>query len=404
MARKTAAVPLKAPGRWVRCPEGYSAYVPNPLPPDLLWTPKLVRSLSDADHLVGRLAGEGGRLPNPHLLMRPFIKREAVLSSRIEGTQATLGELLEAEAGVPVERSPEDLREVRNYVMALEYGIKRLKQLPLSLRLTRELHERLMEGPRGEQATPGDFRRSQNWIGAPGCTLSQASYVPPPPSELMKCLGDWERFLHERDTPPLVQVALAHYQFEAIHPFLDGNGRVGRLLITLFLVERKILPTPLLYLSAFFEATRRDYYDLLSAVSTRGEWEAWLVYFLSGVARQSEDALGRAQRINTLLESWRIEVSSASLSPRSRGAVKEGGRPSTVPLRLVDMLAANPFITINRAAEQLKVAYTTAQRGIEKLEKLGIVKQVNKTRRDRLYCAKAIFDILEEPAAIAPQR
>ncbi|MDE2312833.1 MAG: Fic family protein, partial [Elusimicrobia bacterium] len=358
-----------------------------------------VKSLSDADHLIGRLAGEGGRLPNPHLLMRPFIKREAVLSSRIEGTQATLGELLEAEAGAPVERSPDDLREVGNYVTALEHGIKRLKQLPLSLRLVRELHERLMKGVRGERATPGEFRRSQNWIGTPGGTLSQASYVPPPPSELMDCLGAWERFLHESNAPPLVQVALAHYQFEAIHPFLDGNGRVGRLLITLFLVERKILPTPLLYLSAFFEATRRDYYDLLSAVSARGEWEAWLAYFLNGVARQSEDALSRAERINHLLESWRIKASGVS---SGRGASESGGRPSQVPLRLVDMLAANPFITIKKAAEGLKTAYTTAQRGIEKLEKLGVVKEVGAAKRDRVYCAKAIFDILEEPARIVP--
>jgi len=372
------------------------------LPPDLVWTPDLVRSLSDADHLIGRLAGEGGRLPNPHLLMRPFIRREAVLSSRIEGTQATLGELLEAEAGASVERSPDDLREVANYVAALEYGIKRLDRLPLSLRLVRELHERLTKGVRGERAAPGEFRRSQNWIGAPGCTLAQASYVPPPPTELMDRLGAWERFLHERGTPPLVQAALAHYQFEAIHPFLDGNGRVGRLLITLFLVERGILPTPLLCLSAFFEATRRDYYDLLRAVSVRGEWEPWLVYFLNGVARQSEDALSRAGRINGLLEAWRIDVGRLSPGPRGRRPAAPGGRPTEIPSRLLDLVAANPFITINKAAAQLKVAYTTAQRGIEKLERLGIVRQANKTKRDRVYCAKAIFDILEEPARISP--
>ncbi len=392
MAKKAIIGPPKPPGRWVRRPGGYSSYIPNPLPPTLAWTPKLVRALSDADHLIGRLAGEGARLPNPHLLMRPFIKREAVLSSRIEGTQATLGELLEAEAGAPVERSPDDLREVGNYVIALEYGIKRLKKLPLSLRLVKELHERLMKGVRGERATPGEFRRSQNWIGAPGATLWQASFIPPAPDDLMGCLGAWEKFLHEDSVPPLVQVALAHYQFEAIHPFLDGNGRVGRLMVTLFLVERGILPTPLLYLSAFFEATRRDYYDLLGAVSARGDWESWLIYFLNGVARQSEDALSRAARINKLLERWRIEASRAAAGP-----------PSQVPLRLVDMLAANPFLTITKAAEQLGVAFTTAQRGIEKLEKSGVVTQINKTKRDRVYCAKAIFDILEEPAHIVPR-
>ncbi|MBI5629471.1 MAG: Fic family protein [Elusimicrobia bacterium] len=402
MIRKQAAAGPKPPGRWLRCPGGYSAFVPDPLPPEITWTPRLVRALSDADQLIGRLAGEGGRLPNPHLLMRPFIKREAVLSSRIEGTQATLGELLEAEAGGSVDRSPDDLREVGNYVIALEYGIKRLKQLPLSLRLVRELHERLMKGVRGERATPGEFRRSQNWIGAPGCTLSQASYVPPPPADLMDCLGAWEKFLHESSLPPLVQVALAHYQFEAIHPFLDGNGRVGRLMITLYLVERGILPTPLLYLSAFFEATRRDYYDLLGAVTARNEWESWLTYFLNGAARQSEDALGRAGRINKLLEEWRVKAGGFAMPRRGKGELAEGGRLTQVPLSLVDMLAANPFITINKAAEQLGVAFTTAQRGIEKLERLGVLRQANKARRGRVYCAQAIFDILEESTRIVP--
>ena len=278
-------------GHTLQCPEGYVAYIPNPLPPPLTWTGKITRALSDADLLLGRLSGEGRRLPNPHLLIRPFVKREAVFSSRIEGTRATLGELLALEAGAMVDRSPDDLREVGNYVVALEYGVKRLKQLPLSLRLVKELHEKLMKGVRGEIATPGEFRRSQNWIGAPGSTLTNATYIPPPPSELMSCLGEWEKFLHDRSLPPLVQAALMHSQFEAIHPFLDGNSRVGRLLITLFLVERGLLPTPLLYLSAFFEATKRDYYDRLQAVTERGEWSAWIEYFLNGVARQAEDSL-----------------------------------------------------------------------------------------------------------------
>src|SRR3990172_8067300 len=177
----------KPSGRYVRQSEGYTAFVPDPLPPDLTWTPELVRALSDADRMIGRLAGEGSRLPNPHLLIRPFVRREAVLSTRIEGTQATLGELLAAEAGASVERSPADLREVGNYVVALEHGIKRLKTLPLSLRLVRELHEKLMRGVRGNAATPGEFRRSQNWIGPAGCTLADASFVPPPPDEPMAC-------------------------------------------------------------------------------------------------------------------------------------------------------------------------------------------------------------------------
>ena len=256
----------RPPGRYVR-KSSYAAFVPDPLPPELPWTGSLVRSLSDADRALGVLAGEGGRLPNPHLLIRPFVRREAALSSRIEGTQATLGELLAAEAGAVVARSPEDLRDVANYVAALEYGVSRLASLPLSLRLVRELHVRLMEGVRGGQATPGEFRRSQNWIGPAGCTLATAGYVPPPPEELGACLAAWERFLHDRSLPPLAQIALLHVQFEAIHPFVDGNGRIGRLLITLFLLVRELLPAPLLYLSAFLEATRAEYYARLLAVT-----------------------------------------------------------------------------------------------------------------------------------------
>src|SRR5260370_23952390 len=243
--------PNKLPGQKVS-QGAYSAFIPAPLPPAFEWTPRLIRALSDADRLIGRLAGEGGRLRNPHVLIRPFIRREAVLSSKIEGTQATLGELLAAEAGIIVQRSPDDLREVANYVVALEHGMMRLKELPICVRLIRELHEKLMAGVRGHHARRGEFRTIQNWIGKPGCPPETASFVPPPPDEVEPCLAAWERFLHDSDLPPLITIALAHYQFEAIHPFLDGNGRVGRLLITLFLIERRILPTPLLYLSAFF--------------------------------------------------------------------------------------------------------------------------------------------------------
>ena len=378
--------PADIPGEKVR-QGAYSAFVPAPLPPILEWTPRLIGVLSEADRLIGRLAGEGGRLPNPHVLMRPFVRREAVLSSKIEGTQATLGELLAAEAGAVVERSPEDLREVGNYVVALEHGIVRLRKLPLSVRLIRELHENLMEGVRGQHATPGLFRKTQNWIGRPGSTPATATFIPPPPSEVDPCLAAWERFIHESELPPLVTIALAHYQFEAIHPFLDGNGRVGRLLITLFLIERKILPTPLLYLSAFFEASRRDYYEGLRGVSERGAWAEWLEYFLQGVARMSEDALNRATRINNLLAEWRGKLA---------------GRSTTTPIRVLDLLAANPFLTITGAASQLKLAFTTAQRAIERLEQSGIVQAVSDVKRNRVYCAQMLLDILEEPAHLIP--
>jgi Fic family protein len=369
-------------GRWIRCPGGYRAWVPAPLPPALAWSAGLVSALSRADLAVGRLAGEGQRLPNPHLLIRPFVRREAVLSSRIEGTQATLGELLAAEAGAVVERSPADLREVANYVVALEHGVARLPDLPLSLRLVRELHAKLMQGVRGNQATPGEFRRSQNWIGPAGCTLADATYVPPPADHLMDCLGAWETFVHDHSLPPLVHAALAHSQFEAIHPFLDGNGRVGRLLVTLLLIERQVLPAPLLYLSAFFEATRAEYYARLLAVTAAGEWEAWLEYFLTGVAGQAEDALGRIQRINTLLAGWRVQLAAA---------------PSRLPERALELFTENPFWTVSRLAQRLDAAFTTAQRAIDRLESVGVVTRTTEARRNRVYCARAILDILEEP-------
>ena len=375
-------------GRWMTTLEGYRAFHPDPLPPVLEWSPQLASALADASLLVGRLAGEGKRLPKPHILIRPFIRREAVLSSKIEGTQATLGELLAAEAGASVERSPEDLREVANYVTALEYGVERLKTLPLSLRLVRELHERLMAGVRGSHATPGEFRRSQNWIGKPGDTLNQASYVPPPPDALGEQLANWERFLHDRTQPPLVHAALMHYQFEAIHPFVDGNGRVGRLLITLMLCERDILPAPLLYLSAFFEATRADYYDGLRQVTERADWEGWVRYFLNGVARQSEDALSRSERINQLLQAWRTSLA---------------GKPNTrVALSMVDFLSANPFLTPRGVEQRLGIAYNTVMRAIGLLQEQGIVAATTEAKRHRVFCAKALLDILEEPPRLTP--
>lgn len=380
-------VPKRRPhGRRIPCKGGYRAYVPEPLPPPIEWSAALAAALSSADSAVGRLAGEGRRLPNPHLLIRPFVRREAVLSSRIEGTQATLGELLAAEAGAAVDRSPADLREVGNYVVALEYGVERLRTLPLSLRLVRELHEKLMRGVRGDTATPGEFRRSQNWIGPAGCTLADASFVPPPPDRLTECLGAWETFLHDDTLPPLVHAALVHSQFEAIHPFLDGNGRVGRLLVTLLLIAREVLPSPLLYLSAWFEATRSEYYARLSGVTERGEWEEWLGYFLVGAARQATDALGRIRRIDDLLVRWREQVATA---------------PSKVPERAIDLFAQNPFWTVNKLAERLQVAFTTAQRAIDRLEAAGIVALASQAKRNRVYCARAILDILEDPSPIA---
>lgn len=369
-------------GHIVKSAAGLSAFVPNGLPPQLEWNNAIVNSLSRADFLLGKLAREGKKLPNPYLFMRPFVAREAVLSSRIEGTQATLGEILAADAGAIVKQDSSDLQEVQNYIKALDYGLKRLEELPLSLRLIKEIHEQLMQGVRGAHATPGEFRRVQNWIGASGCTQNTAKFVPPPPEYLMDCLGALEHFLHDRQLPPLIHIALCHYQFEAIHPFLDGNGRVGRLLITLLLVEQDILPSPLLYLSAFFEATRSEYYHQLYSVSSQGAWQDWLVYFLNGVAIQSEDVLSRVERINELLDKWKISVAS---------------RSSSVPVDMVQNLVVNPFFSINKMAEELGVAYSTAQRSAQRLEVAGIITKVGDSKREKLYCATEILKILEEP-------
>ena len=367
-------------GRLVRQPGGHATFMPAPLPPPFAWDSNIVTALSAADLAIGRLGGEGRRLPNPHLLIRPFVRREAVLSSRIEGTVSGLGDLLAAEAGARVRRNAADLQEVANCVRALEYAVDRLGTLPLSLRLVREAHRLLMTDVRGDAATPGEFRRTQNWIGAPGSMPSTATYVPPPADALADCLNAWERFLHDTTLPALVHAGLAHAQFEAIHPFLDGNGRVGRLVITLLLVEREVLPAPLLYLSAWFEATRSEYYARLLGTTRAGEWKEWLIYFLRGVAVEAEDATRRIRRIDVLMAKWRRLLA---------------GEKSRVPEALLDLFTENPFWTTTRVANRLDVAFTTAGRAIDRLQAAGIVAPVGGARRNRLYCAEAMLTLLE---------
>jgi len=364
---------------------GFKAFVPNPLPPSLEWDNQLVNSLSRADFLLGKLAREGARLPNPHLFTRSFITREAVLSSRIEGTRASIGEVLAHGAGLPVKQDQDDIQEVQNYIVALDFALKRLETLPLSLRLIKEIHHYLMQGVRGAHATPGEFRKTQNWIGLPGCTLNTAKFVPPPVEHLMESLNQFEKFLHDRQLPALVHIALCHYQFEAIHPFLDGNGRIGRLLISLLLMEQDLLSSPLLYLSAFFEATREEYYRQLYNVSREGTWKQWLLYFLNGIALQSQDVLSRAERLNMLLSKWRKAVA---------------GSGSKIAEVVVDELAVTPYITAKNISHKLDIAFSTAQRAIKKLESTNILKPVNEAKRDRVYCAFEILNILEEPAII----
>lgn len=372
-------------GRVVRTPTGYWAFVPSALPPVFAWTSELVLALSEADRALGELVGLGRSLPNPHLLIRPFIRREAVLSSRIEGTQASLSDLYAYEAIQPVRSDPpSDASEVYNYVQALEYGLERLQALPLSLRLIREIHARLMAGVRGEHQTPGEFRRSQNWIGPPGCTLNEASFVPPPVPEMHEALGAIESYLHAPPAlPPLIRLGLIHYQFEAIHPFLDGNGRIGRLLITLLLCAWELLPEPLLYLSAFFEAYRQTYYDLLLAVSQRGAWETWLSFFLRGVSSQARDAVVRAGRLLALRERYREQFQTARAAARL--------------LQAVDILFAQPVLTVRQMEATLGVNFSTAQRYVSQLEGEGLLREITRQTRNRVYRADEVLSVIEEP-------
>lgn len=377
-------------GRLVKAPRGYWAFVPHPLPPQINWSVDLVSALSDADRALGELAGVGRTLPNPHLLIRPFVRREAVLSSRIEGTEASLPDLYAYEAAqlalfeLP---QPSDVREVLNYVRALEYGLERLSTLPLSLRLIRELHAHLMEGVRGEHSTPGEFRRSQNWIGPPGCMLNDATFVPPPVPEMQQALDAFERFLHTPSPlPPLVQLALIHYQFEAIHPFLDGNGRIGRLLITLLLCQWGLLSQPLLYLSAYFEKYREAYYDGLLLVSQEGRWARWIEFFLRGVAMQARDAVSRSQRLQDLQQRYRQQF--------------QASRSSVLLLQLIDQLFAAPVVTVRQVEQYLGVTFRTAQLHVNRLAEAGILREVTGRARNRVYIADEIMRTIEEPLEI----
>jgi Fic family protein len=374
-----------APGRVVRSPLDYWAFVPNPLPPQIKWAPALIRTLSEADRALGELAGLGRTLLNPHLLVRPFVRREAVLSSRIEGTQASLSDVLAYETEqLALFETAADTVEVYNYVRALEFGLERLATLPVSLRLLRDLHRQLLEGVRGEYLTPGEFRTTQNWIGPSGSTIQSAPYVPPPVEAMNEALAAFEKFIHlPSELPPLVRLGLIHYQFEAIHPFLDGNGRVGRLLLSVLLGAWELLPQPLLYLSAYFEATRQAYYDRLLAVSQAGQWEAWLEYFLIGVASQSLDAAARVRRLQDLRESYRTRFQT------KRGAA--------LLLQVVDLLFAHPFVTIPQAAQALQVQFPAAQRHIDQLVKAGLLREITGRARKRVFRADEIVAAIDEP-------
>jgi cell filamentation protein, protein adenylyltransferase len=357
----------------------FVAFDPAPVPRTLDLGPELVLALSDADQALGRLAGLGRQLPNPHILIRPYLRREAVASTRIEGTQSTLGEVLAAEA----QRLPEspDVLEVLNYVRALEVGLQRLTELPLSNRLLREMHVELMRGVRGAERIPGEFRTSPNWIGGHG--PSDAVFVPPPPDRLPDALSDLERYLHEDpQLPALVRSALIHYQFETIHPFLDGNGRLGRLLIVFYLVERGILDQPLLYLSAYLERHRREYVERLQAVRETGDYEGWITFFLRAAATQAGAAIRSAERLLALADDFRARLRQI----RARGQAVEAA----------ESLIGNPYVSAPRLAEALGLTRQGGQYVVSTLERAGIVALARGDTRPTLYVARDVLAVLED--------
>ncbi|MDI6450116.1 Fic family protein [Anaerobaca lacustris] len=371
--------------------EGELAFVPSNLPPRLQWSNQLVSALSDADRAIGQLHGIGLNLPNPDLLITPFLRREAEMSSRIEGTQAQVRDIYLFEMQEPdVQTEVPDVREVSNYVRALDHGLKRRAELPVCLRMIRELHGILLEGVRGEKDRPGEFRRSQNWIGSRGCILRDARYVPPPPREMESCLDALEKFINapDRDIPVLVWLAMIHYQFEAIHPFRDGNGRIGRLLLILLLCAEGVLNRPLLYLSAYFERNREEYYERLLRVSTRGEWNEWLLFFLRGIVEQSLDAFERSRQLMALQQQFHERLKS---------------KRSALQIRLIDFLIERPVITIVFVRKHFQVSYVTAKNNVNRLVKAGILKPFGDARRNRPFIAEEVFGILGRPFSASHQ-
>lgn len=363
-------------GRYIRQPTGYRAFIPAPLPPEppLALTGALPGLLSQADRALGRLDGSVLTLPNPDLFVFMYVRKEAVLSSQIEGTQSSLQDLLAAEADLFDDTMPRDVDEVVNYVRAMKHGLARLEQLPVSVRLIREIHAELMQGVRGGRLQPGELRHSQNWIGPAGCTLATATFVPPPHEEVPNALGALERFLHgQDDLPPLIRIALAHVQFETIHPFLDGNGRVGRLLITFLLTECGVLHKPVLYLSHYFRRHRQAYYDHLQSVRDHGTWEAWLEFFLRGVIEVAGEAAETSRRIQLLRE-------------QNRAAITEHlGRAAGNGHRVLESLFDRPIVAVADVKGMTGTTYPAANNLVAKLVDHGILSEMTGYSRNRRF-------------------
>lgn len=368
----------KSPGQLVVIDNGYYAFLPAPLAPDLEYEARVVQPLEEATLALGQLQGIGHMLPNPHMLIRVFQQQEALSSSRIEGTVADQQELLFAEVDRK-ENPAENVREVRNYVDALNYSLKQLEKLPVCLRLIRDAHQRLMRGVRGQEQRPGEFRDVQNYVGKPG-GFRNARYIPPPVQQMHDALARFEVYLHEETRiPALIRLALIHYQFEAIHPFRDGNGRIGRLLLALLLCDWKLLTKPLLYLSGYFDHHRDEYFGHLLSVSQRGTWNDWIVFFLRGIAEQARDAAERAQKLLSLRDQYRTKMQSAH-APGSC-------------LLLIDSLFELPALSVPIAARKLKMSYPGANKNILKLVNAGILKAATKRMYPQFYVAPGILEI-----------
>jgi Fic family protein len=353
---------------------------------------ELTRLLSQADRSLGRLDGVGSILPNPDLFVAMYVRQEAVLSSQIEGTQSTLEDVLQFEVDAKGLDLPKDVEEVVNYVGAMNYGLKRLEELPLSLRLIREIHSELLAGVRGEHRTPGEFRKSQNWIGAVGADLSTATFVPPPVPEMHEALDKFEKFLHDDSLPVLIHCGLAHPQFETIHPFLDGNGRVGRLLITFLLCQRNVLHRPLLYLSHYLKAHRAEYYDRLTGIRNDGNWEGWLKFFLRGVDEVSTEAINTARRIFALRDEHRNAINEKISSSAGGG------------LRLLDYLYEQPMINVRMVERRLGTSFVTASKLVEQFVTLEILKETTGGQRNRRYSYAPYLALFESSETHAREK
>lgn len=378
-------------GKYITQPHGYRAFIPKSLPPDpsVQTTGKLQEQLSRADLALGRLDGSILTLPNPDLFVYMYIRKEAVLSSQIEGTESSLQDVLAAEAKIMNPKQPQDVREVVNYVHALNYGLERLKHLPVSTRLIREIHSKLMDGVRGLNSTPGELRESQNWIGPGGCKLAEAIFIPPPPDEVPRLLSDLERFLHSyTDMPLLIKIGLAHAQFETIHPFLDGNGRVGRLLIAFLLCEKKVLSKPVLYLSFYLKKYRQEYYDQLQRVRDEGTWEDWLIFFLRGIREVSVQATETARQIITLREKHRILITDTL------------GRAAGNGHRVLEKLYTVPIVTVQEVQNLIGTSYPAANDLVARLERLNILLEVTGQTRNRRFMYNEYVNIFTERSQV----